>query len=270
MTLDDARYLSPEQAVGEPAGPESDVYALALILFEAVTGSAAYEGSTPEAILRARLDTPLPVRLELGTLDMVLAQAAVPDPRLRLDAAQFSARLGAVVGDASPLIVHPGAEEPLLAQFEPLEAAQLDRLHRSFGRTGDRPRADRRGGGIPESARVVKSEHPRCARRSGARRDSSGLSTTFREPSGVAGLSRRRDHHHRPRRSSPACSGKRASSRRATPCPTSSGMTTKQASSAIASDGYTPEHRHAYSPRVARTTSSPSRRSPARRRSPVP
>ncbi|HEV7958667.1 MAG TPA: serine/threonine-protein kinase, partial [Acidimicrobiales bacterium] len=109
MTLDDARYLSPEQAVGEATGPESDVYALALILFEAVTGSAAYEGSTPEAILRARLDTPLPVRLELGTLDMVLAQAAVPDPRLRLDAAQFSARLGAVVGDASPLIVHPGA-----------------------------------------------------------------------------------------------------------------------------------------------------------------
>lgn len=121
MTLDDARYLSPEQAVGEPATAESDVYALALILFEAVTGSSAYEGTTPEAILRARLDTPLPVRLELGTLDMVLAQAAVPDPRLRLDAAQFSTRLGAVVGDASPLVVRPGGEEPLLAQFEPLK-----------------------------------------------------------------------------------------------------------------------------------------------------
>ena len=80
MSLDDARYLSPEQAIGEPAGAESDVYALALILFEAVTGSAAY-GTTPEAILRARLSAPLPVRLELGTLDMVLAQSALPDPR---------------------------------------------------------------------------------------------------------------------------------------------------------------------------------------------
>jgi len=119
-SINDARYLSPEQALGEPTTGESDVYALALILFEAVTGSAAYEGSTAEAVLRARLDTPLPVRLELGTLDMVLAQAAVPDPRLRLDAEQFSQRLGAVVGDASPLVVRPGSEEtPLLAQFEP-------------------------------------------------------------------------------------------------------------------------------------------------------
>src|SRR3984957_17421081 len=108
MSLDDARYLSPEQAIGETAGAESDVYALALILFEAVTGSAAYEGTTPEAILRARLTAPLPVRLQLGTLDMVLAHAAVPDQRLTPAAAQFSARLGAVVGDASPLIVHPG------------------------------------------------------------------------------------------------------------------------------------------------------------------
>ncbi len=120
MTVDDARYLSPEQAIGDPATAESDVYALALILFEAVTGSAAYDGSTVEALLRARLDTPLPVRLELGTLDMVLAQAAVPDPRLRLDAEQLSSRLGAVVGDTSPLVVRPGSEEiPLLSQFEP-------------------------------------------------------------------------------------------------------------------------------------------------------
>ena len=122
MTLDDARYLSPEQAIGEAPTAKSDVYALALILFEAVTGSVAYEGVTPEAVLRARLDAPLPVRLELGTLDMILAQATVPDPLLRLDAAQFSARLGGVVGDATPLVVHPGAEPPpLLAQFEATE-----------------------------------------------------------------------------------------------------------------------------------------------------
>ncbi|MCU1362590.1 MAG: hypothetical protein JWM55_418 [Acidimicrobiaceae bacterium] len=119
MSLDDARYLSPEQAIGEPPGAESDVYALALILFEAVTGSAAYEGATPEAILRARLGAPLPVRLELGTLDMVLAQAALPDPRLRLDSEQFSARLGGLVGDNDPLVLRGGAREtPLLSQFE--------------------------------------------------------------------------------------------------------------------------------------------------------
>src|SRR5665213_723414 len=107
MTLDDARYLSPEQAVGEPATAQSDVYALALILFEAVTGSAAFEGATPEAMLRARLNAPLPVRLDLGTLDMILAQAAVPDPRLRLDAEQLSNRLSSAVSDGRPLVVTP-------------------------------------------------------------------------------------------------------------------------------------------------------------------
>jgi serine/threonine-protein kinase len=120
LTLDDARYLSPEQAIGEPAGAKSDVYALALILFEAVTGTAAFEGSTPEAMLRARLNAPLPVRLDLGTLDMILAQAAVPDPRLRLDAEQLSTRLGAVVGDTAPLVVRPGSTEtPLLTNYAP-------------------------------------------------------------------------------------------------------------------------------------------------------
>lgn len=120
MTVDDARYLSPEQAVGEPATAQSDVYALALILFEAVTGSAAFEGATPEAMLRARLNAPLPVRLDLGTLDMILAQAAVPDPRLRLDAEQLSTRLGGVVGDTAPLVVRPGHEQlPLLTGYAP-------------------------------------------------------------------------------------------------------------------------------------------------------
>lgn len=125
FTLDDVRYLSPEQAIGDPAGPKSDVYALALILFEAVTGTTAFDGLTPEAVLRARINAPLPIRPELGTLDMLLAQAAVPDALLRLDAEQFSSRLSAVVNDSAPLVVRPGrAEVPLLANFTPTEPRQ--------------------------------------------------------------------------------------------------------------------------------------------------
>ncbi len=116
-----------------------------------MTGSAAYEGSTAEAMLRARLDTPLPVRLELGTLDMVLAQAAVPDPRLRLDAEQFSQRLGAVVGDASPLVVRPGSEEtPLLAQFE-----QQPEPRRSIGFSA--PSAEQITGAQPAVGRLSRA-----------------------------------------------------------------------------------------------------------------
>jgi serine/threonine-protein kinase len=122
VTLDDVRFLSPEQAIGDPANARSDVYALALILYEAVTGITPFDGVTPEAVLRARINATLPMRPELGTLDMILAQAAVSDPRLRLDAEQFASRLGAVVSDFAPLVIAPvGGEVPLLSRYRPSE-----------------------------------------------------------------------------------------------------------------------------------------------------
>ncbi len=86
MTLEDVRFLSPEQAIGDPANPRSDVYALALILYEAVTGITPFDGVTPEAVLRARINATLPMRPELGTLGH--GAGARPgrgtrDPRLR-------------------------------------------------------------------------------------------------------------------------------------------------------------------------------------------
>jgi serine/threonine-protein kinase len=123
LSLEDVRYLSPEQALGEPAGPESDVYSLALILFEAATGTSAFDGLSVDAVLRARVNSPLPVRVELGTLDMLLAQAAVSDPRLRLNAEQFSNRLGAAVSDTAPLTLRNAhGEVPILSKFPPTEA----------------------------------------------------------------------------------------------------------------------------------------------------
>jgi serine/threonine-protein kinase len=122
LTLNDVRFLSPEQAIGDPANARSDVYSLALILYEAVTGITPFDGVTPEAVLRARINATLPMRPELGTLDMLLAQAAVADPRLRLDAEQFASRLGAVVSDFAPLVIAPVAREvPLLSQYRPSE-----------------------------------------------------------------------------------------------------------------------------------------------------
>ena len=122
FTYDEVRYLSPEQALGEPVGEKSDVYALALILFEVATGSSPFEAMTPEAMLRSRINSPLPVHPELGTLDMLLAQAAVADPRPRLDAEQFALRLSGASSNGAPLSLLPVRNEtPLLAQFTPPE-----------------------------------------------------------------------------------------------------------------------------------------------------
>jgi serine/threonine protein kinase len=50
-----AAYLSPEQAAGEEAGPDSDVYSFGLVLLEALTGRVAFPGDVVESAM-ARLD----------------------------------------------------------------------------------------------------------------------------------------------------------------------------------------------------------------------
>ena len=97
FTLNQVRYLSPEQAQGLAATDKSDVYALALIIFEALTGEHAFPGNSAEQVLRDRIAAPIPARAELGTLDMVLAQATVPDPTMRIDASQLEQRLSGIV-----------------------------------------------------------------------------------------------------------------------------------------------------------------------------
>lgn len=45
-----ATYLSPEQARGQPADPRSDIYSLAVVMYEMLTGQAPFTGDTPVAI----------------------------------------------------------------------------------------------------------------------------------------------------------------------------------------------------------------------------
>ena len=121
-TGEDVRYFSPEQARGEVASAPTDVYALALILFEAATGLVPFGGHGAEATLRARMTAPLPSRAELGTLDVLLAQASVPDAQRRFSAQQLADRLSTVVADGDDFVL-PAKPEPtaLLAGFTPAE-----------------------------------------------------------------------------------------------------------------------------------------------------
>jgi serine/threonine protein kinase len=57
VTLGTAAYLAPEQVCGGKVTPATDVYALGLVLLEALTGERAYQGLPIEAAL-ARLTTP--------------------------------------------------------------------------------------------------------------------------------------------------------------------------------------------------------------------
>ncbi len=53
-------YLSPARLEGAPALPGDDIYALGVVLYEAVTGERVYTGSTPIAVAQSVLAGPPP------------------------------------------------------------------------------------------------------------------------------------------------------------------------------------------------------------------
>src|SRR5665213_599219 len=91
--LGTARYAAPEQVEGLVLDGKADVYALALVLYEGVTGQAAFVGDTTVATLMARVDALLPEHHLLGPLNEVLVWAAAPDPDERYDAAALGLKL---------------------------------------------------------------------------------------------------------------------------------------------------------------------------------
>ena len=111
-----AAYLAPEQVRGEWVGPEADVYALGLVLLEALTGRREYPGVLVESATARLLRPPrIPKRLPFA-LDAALRAMTALDPAARPTAAEVAVvlapgtkrRRGAhrrsVAGAASPRI----------------------------------------------------------------------------------------------------------------------------------------------------------------------
>ena len=98
-----AAYLSPEQARGLPAAPTSDVYALGLVLLEALTGSRPFGSRTPHEALAARLvSTPgIPAHVPPAWREVLQRMTAL-EPAERPDAAGVIRALRTVAGTSAP------------------------------------------------------------------------------------------------------------------------------------------------------------------------
>lgn len=136
--LGTARYASPEQVKGSPLDGRADVYSLAVVLFEAVTGRVPFAADTTVGTLMGRLDRPIPADPELGPLGPIVARAGRPDPAERLDAMA----LGTALQAASAELPAP-APLPLAGlAFLDETLSQVDRDQTELGqpptRAGDR------------------------------------------------------------------------------------------------------------------------------------
>ncbi|MHA6785592.1 serine/threonine-protein kinase [Pseudonocardia saturnea] len=97
MVVGTAAFLAPEQARGQEVGPPADVYALGLVLLEALTGRREYPGRAVESATARLHRRPLVPDALPGGLGDVLAAMTQDDPAARPTAAEVSALLAAPV-----------------------------------------------------------------------------------------------------------------------------------------------------------------------------
>ncbi len=106
-TFGTVHYMAPEQATSGEVGPTADLYAAAVVLFEALAGRLPFEGETTLAITAQHLHAPVPSLSAVApqvppALARVVERALAKDPAARYQHAEAMRRaIAAAVGDSS-------------------------------------------------------------------------------------------------------------------------------------------------------------------------
>lgn len=88
MTFGTADYISPEQAQGRIATPQSDIYSLGIMLYEMLTGRLPFQGDTPMAVAIQHIQKPPPSLRQFNpsvppALDALVLRAIAKDAQQR-------------------------------------------------------------------------------------------------------------------------------------------------------------------------------------------
>ncbi|MBU8820408.1 serine/threonine protein kinase [Mycolicibacterium goodii] len=109
MTVGSMAYMAPERLNGEPTSAASDVYALACVLYETLTGARPFATTSMQHLVSSHLNTPLPqpsranVNLPAG-FDTVIERGMAKEPDDRYGSAGALARAATRALNTAPAL----------------------------------------------------------------------------------------------------------------------------------------------------------------------
>jgi eukaryotic-like serine/threonine-protein kinase len=120
-----AGYMSPEQALGHPATPKSDLYSLGVVLYEAVTGTLPFTADNPIAVSMKHVNEAPQPPIELNPaipagMNAVIMKLLAKNPDDRYANADTLAEdLWRVRRGMAPAILGPGEAETVETPMRP-------------------------------------------------------------------------------------------------------------------------------------------------------
>ena len=129
--LGSVHYFSPEQARGEPVGPQSDLYSLGIVMFEMLTGRLPFQGENPVAVAHKQIyeQPPLPSKFRRDLppdLEEVVLQC------LEKNLSQRYASAGELLGYLATLRDRVAEDQTIVSPHE--AAPATERMERTLRR----------------------------------------------------------------------------------------------------------------------------------------
>jgi serine/threonine-protein kinase len=180
MVFGTPEFMSPEQAQGKPLDARSDIYSLAVILYEMLTGKLPFEARTPMEYIQHHVTKP-PIALEVRVqgktfppgLGSVIAKALEKRPEDRFpSAADFADALKpfAPGGGKGFSGLFPASSVAVLeqaakshAEVQSVRSPPSPPVASSNNTAQEAPRSQQNGGAAPNTARQIEPTRPMAA-----------------------------------------------------------------------------------------------------------